>query len=59
MENKELYCDHCGEVIEKGSNYAEIDIGNIEYVHEDCVDDYFDGFESASVTWKICGKEEE
>lgn len=50
--NKDIYCDQCGELIEVGSMYAEIDIGIGYYIHEDCLEDFFDELETSSVVMK-------
>lgn len=56
--NKDIYCDQCGEPIENGHEYAEVDLGCGYYVHLECIDEFFDELKENSVVMKTrIGKE--
>ena len=55
-----IFCETCGEEIEFGDEYAEIEIGACNhYIHEKCVDRFWDITKFTSTFYKVRGKEED
>lgn len=55
-----MICEQCGEPIENGDEYYSIDMTGYGYfVHDWCVDDYFDELKDCCTTKYVRGEEEE